>query len=479
MAVVDIVWEVVKKCDWVTVTPLSGTGNTFVEIRVEEAPMQAEYHESDLKCDVVFEATINGVSRSATTCVERCPRQCTCPGDFFVTPVGVLPQSSGNQVLIGKYSGSEEFMDMCLVGPSVIKPQCGCNVLKIFEGNENDDDTPIEEPTDDSWVNSIKFDNGNIYADIDKNPSEDPRTVYIDIYYGSGPNNACEPIKLKVTQSGSHCLCDNFDVNEVPTITNNGPLDGVTIGTYNFDVESTTSCYKILNTTTNCNWVTNIAFSNGNVTASIGEVTEFNVERSCVVTVRYKADIDSSCELQFTVKQKVTYIPPQPECSCDNVHITTKQIETKSITADKDSLPCVGGDIQFDLITSGDFTMLTYEDNEDGSTQFMAAERKLIGYYTLGDCAEESKLSFAAAPDNGNTKVCLEWNGGEIYAYINGLITSKERGNGVKIIVSYDGEVCNDVSFYIDVVSTSYRFEVTNHPECGGGNYTFKAIIQG
>jgi hypothetical protein len=147
--------------------------------------------------------------------------------------------------------------------------------------------------------------------------------------------------------------------------------------------------------------------------------------------------------------------------------------------ADKDSLPCVGGDIQFDLITSGDFTMLTYEDNEDGSTQFMAAERILIGHYTLDVCAEESKLSFAAAPDNGNTKVCLEWNGGNIYAYINGLITSKERGSGVKIIVSYDGEVCNDVSFYIDVVSTSYRFEVTDHPECGGGNYTFKAIIQG
>lgn len=484
MAVVDIVWTVIEKCDWVTVTPLSGTGNTFVEIRTEEAPIKPEYSKEDLECNVVFEATINGVKTTTSTCVKRCPRECDCPGDFHVEPVKVLPKEDAEHIIIGTYFGSDDFMESCLVGPSIKKPSCGCNILRIFEDgdNANEDDEQDDDLAIDDWINNISFENGSIYADVDKNRSEDTRETNIDIYYSSGKKE-CDSLTLTVTQAGSRCICENFSISDVGIITTNDPSLVVTIGTYNFDIKSDDkpdACYEVLNVSTDVSWVTNIVFDSVNniVTANLGETTEYGVERYCNVSVSYLAD-GESCETEFTVTQKVE--SPIIECSCDKLVTTPQKIGTKTIISDKDSLPCIGGDIQFDLVSYGNFKMISYQDNSE-ATQFTAKDKMLIGTYDfLNELCNQDLLSFEAAPDNGNTKVCLEWGDGNIYAYIDGIVTPREYGSGVKINAIYNENICENASFYIDVESVKYTINMIDGPasNCGGGNYTFKAIIQG
>ena len=106
---------------------------------------------------------------------------------------------------------------------------------------------------------------------------------------------------------------------------------------------------------------------------------------------------------------------------------------------------------------------------------FTAHDELNVGTYTIGDCIDETKLRFEAQPDDGRTKVCVNWHDKVIYVTIDGEISAEEMGKGVKINTFYDNVLCEDSSFYIETIPVNYDITLNGEYECGGGEYTFKA----
>ena len=413
MEKVDIIWRVKEDslCDWVTVSPMSGTGNTTVIISVdEEAPLGTP--DNKLTCDIIFETISNDVTKTTKTCVKRCKKECSCD-DLVVTSADTLSNEAQENVKIGNCSSNVEgYMDNC--------------AGKFAFAN-----VP-------NWIHDVYISNGDIIAQsIDANTEELLRESAITITYSNGECGA----DLKIKQFGSRCICEEFEIRTVGTLTETG--DTILIGTYDNN-----SCFKEFSAQSGCEWVLNdsISFANGNITATItNEGSTPGETRTCRIDVSFVADVNP-CTTYFTVSQKIE------ECNCNKISTTPNQIP------------------------AGKYKLITYTEENDNTVLFIAHDELKVGKYDiLGDCIDETKLRFEAQPDDGRTKVCVNWHDNAIYVTIDGEISAEEMGKGVKINTFYDNVLCEDSSFYIETIPVNYDIKLIGEYECGGGEYTFKA----
>ena len=412
MEKVDIIWRVKEDslCDWVTVSPMSGTGNTTVIISVDnEAPLGTP--DDELTCDIIFETISNGVTKTTKTCVKRCKKECSCD-DLVVTSADTFSNEAQENVKIGNCSSNVEgYMSHCASDISV---------------------TDIPD-----WIHNVTInDDGDIIAQsIDANTEERLREGSIIIKYN---NDQCST-DLMVKQFGSRCICEEFEIRTVGTLTETG--DTILIGTYDNN-----ACFTELDVVQiECGWVSNISFANGNITATItNEGSTPGETRTCRIDVSFVADVNP-CTTYFTVSQKIE------ECNCNKISTTPNQIP------------------------AGKYKLITYTEENDNTVLFTAHDELNVGTYTIGDCIDETKLRFEAQPDDGRTKVCVNWHDKVIYVTIDGEISAEEMGKGVKINTFYDNVLCEDSSFYIETIPVNYDITLNGEYECGGGEYTFKA----
>ena len=410
MEKVDIIWRVREEsvCDWVTVMPLSGTGNTTVVISVNgEAPLDTP--EDELECHIIFETTSNDVTETAETCVKRCKMECSC-ADLIVTSADTFSNEAHSNVKIGNCSSNVEgYMDNCA-------------------GEFAFANVP-------NWIHGVYISNGDIIAQsIDANTGELLRESAITITYSNGECSA----DLKIKQFGSQCICEEFEIRTVGTLTETG--DTILIGTYDNN-----ACFKEFVAQSECGWVSNISFANGNITATItNEGSTPGETRTCRIDVSFVADVNP-CTTYFTVSQKIE------ECNCNKISTTPNQIP------------------------AGKYKLITYAEENDNTVLLTAHPELNVGTYTIGDCIDETKLRFEAQPDDGRTKVCVNWHDKVIYVTIDGEISAEEMGKGVKINTFYDNVLCEDSSFYIETIPVNYDIKLIGEYECGGGEYTFKA----
>ena len=161
---------------------------------------------------------------------------------------------------------------------------------------------------------------------LDNNTSSSPKTDTIELTYTAG-TNSCTTRVIEAVQDAYICDCDDITWTILTTNIDmqGSPSTGDVIANYSFgECDGSIVSVNASSTTPGEDWITALTPSNGNIIVSGAPNPTLSNDRSGVVTITYKPNVNTSTPCTKTITVSQTSVP----CGCEHISKYIFPIET-------------------------------------------------------------------------------------------------------------------------------------------------------